>query len=250
MTGVFAFSAKSFPLPPHAARPNPRPMSGILRAATFPARRRFFPRITPSQWVIVSMIVGISVGYLFPDHPAGVAGFQASDLALLSSLFLRMIKLLIVPLLFATLVVGIAGHGDDLRGMGRLAVRAAIYFEVVTTLAAVVGLAAVNLAPPRRRSGSSRPCTRKRPRTSCRCVQPSRRSWSTSFPTSFLKAGADNEVLQVVFFTVVFAIALTRVKGPARALVLSLCDALSEVMFRFVGIVMLFAPLGVGAAIA
>ena len=249
MTRAFAFSAKSSPLPPHAARLNPRPMSGILRAATFPARRRFFPRITPSQWVIVSMIVGISVGYLFPDHPAGVTGFQASDLALLSSLFLRMIKLLIVPLLFATLVVGIAGHGDDLRGMGRLAVRAAIYFEVVTTLAAIVGLAAVNLARPG--DGVIISLVHADVTEDIASVRPTFSAVVEHIvPTSFLKAGADNEVLQVVFFTVVFAIALTRVKGPAKALVLSLCDALSEVMFRFVGIVMLFAPLGIGAAIA
>ncbi len=207
------------------------------------------PRVTQSQWVIASMAVGIGVGYLFPDHAGGRSGFQASDLAILSSLFLRMIKLLIVPLLFSTLVVGIAGHGDDLRGVGRLAFRSAVYFEVVTTLALGVGLAAVNLVRPG--AGVNLAVAPADSGGDLVAAQPTLSSVIEHIvPTSFLKAGADNEVLQVVFFTIVFAIALTRVRGPAKGVLLSLCEALSEVMFKFVGIVMTFAPVGIGAAIA
>src|SRR5678809_242964 len=85
----------------------------------------------------------------FPDNARDVhRGWAATDLNVLSSVFLRMIKSLIVPLLFATLVVGIAGHGDDMKRVGRLALRSIIYFEIVTTVALVVGLLAVNLVKP------------------------------------------------------------------------------------------------------
>jgi len=104
-------------------------------------------RISQTQWVVVSMLVGAAVGYLFPDRPA-TNGFHATDLQVLSSVFLRMIRSLIVPLLFATLVVGIAGHGDDMKRVGKLALRSIFYFEVVTTVALLVGLLAVNIVKP------------------------------------------------------------------------------------------------------
>src|SRR6476661_6895152 len=105
------------------------------------------PRIGPSQAIALAMLVGVGLGVCFPDG-APSRGFRATDLQVFSSLFLRMISMTIVPLLFATLVVGVAGHGDDLKRMGRLAVRSLLYFEVVTTLALVVGLMAVNLVRP------------------------------------------------------------------------------------------------------
>src|SRR5262245_36714285 len=100
-----------------------------------------------TRWVVIAMIVGAAIGYAFPDAP-GTRGFHASNLDVVSSVFLRMIKSLVVPLLFSTLVVGIAGHGDDMRNVGKLALRSLAYFEVVTTLAFLVGLAAVNLVKP------------------------------------------------------------------------------------------------------
>src|SRR3954466_11610699 len=103
-------------------------------------------RFSQTQWVIVAMILGVAVGYFFPDSKA--AGFHASDLQVLSSIFLRMIKMLVAPLIFSMLVVGIAGHGDDLRRVGRLAWRSILYFELATTLAIVVGLIVVNVVKP------------------------------------------------------------------------------------------------------
>src|SRR6266571_2543424 len=93
-------------------------------------------RITLSQWIVIAMVVGIALGSLFPTSERSIHdGWSAADLQLLSNVFLRMIKSLIVPLLFATLVVGIAGHGDDMKKVGKLALRSIFYFEVVTTVA-------------------------------------------------------------------------------------------------------------------
>jgi proton glutamate symport protein len=103
-----------------------------------PARSTRWPTLT--QWILISMVVGTTIGWVFPA--------TAVTLEPLSTIFLRLIKSLVVPLVFSTLVVGVAGHGGDLKAVGRLAVRAIVYFEVVTTLALVVGLLAGNLAHP------------------------------------------------------------------------------------------------------
>lgn len=206
-------------------------------------------RLTQTHWIIIAMVLGVLAGYLFPDRPAGEGGFQASDLQVLSTVFLRMIKSLIVPLLFATLVVGIAGHGDDMKRVGRLAFRSIVYFEVVTTLALVVGLVAVNLVKPglgvnlesaSTEAGSQFAATKT---TFAGVIE-------HTVPQSFFEAAAKNEVLQIVFFAILFAVALSQVQGPAKVFMLSFCESLSEVMFKFVGIVMAFAPWGIGAAIA
>src|SRR3954463_9844986 len=111
----------------------------------------FFRRISLSKWIVISMVIGIVIGAMFPEATrADHGGWAATDLNILSTVFLRMIKSLIVPLLFATLVVGIAGHGDDMKRVGKLAFRSILYFEIVTTLALVVGLLAVNIVKPGR----------------------------------------------------------------------------------------------------
>ncbi|HEY5062511.1 MAG TPA: cation:dicarboxylase symporter family transporter, partial [Gemmatimonadaceae bacterium] len=116
----------------------PKPASGLRR-------------ISLSQWIVFAMILGIILGWLFPESARDShRGWAATDLNVLSTVFLRMIKSLIVPLLFGTLVVGIAGHGDDMKRVGRLALRSIIYFELVTTLALVIGLLAVNIVKPGR----------------------------------------------------------------------------------------------------
>jgi Na+/H+-dicarboxylate symporter len=212
--------------------------------------KSFFRRISLSQWIVVSMVVGIALGWAFPDAArADHGGWAATDLNVLSSVFLRMIKSLIVPLLFATLVVGIAGHGDDMKKVGRLAFRSIVYFEILTTLALVVGLIAVNFVKPGQgvdlgaasaKEGAELAATH----TSLVGVI------EHTVPTSFFDAAARNEVLQIVFFAIIFAVALSKVQGPSKTFMLSACESLSEVMFKFVNVVMGYAPIGIGAAIA
>src|SRR5947208_13485655 len=97
-------------------------------------------RVSLSKWILIAMVAGIIFGWQFPH--------QAVQLKLLSTVFLHLIKCIIVPLLFSTLVVGIAGHTDDMKAVGRLALKSIIYFEIVTTLALFIGLGAVNLVRP------------------------------------------------------------------------------------------------------
>ena len=224
---------------------------GAPAASSNPGKpKSFIRRISLSQWIVVSMVVGILVGYLFPEAQRGAhGGWAATDLNVLSSVFLRMIKSLIVPLLFATLVVGIAGHGDDMKRVGRLAFRSIVYFEIVTTIALAVGLLAVNLVKPGRgvdlgaasaKEGGEYAATHT---TLTGVIE-------HTVPQSFFDAAAKNEVLQIVFFAIIFAVALSRVTGPGKTFMLSACESLSEVMFKFVAIVMGYAPIGIGAAIA
>lgn len=206
--------------------------------------------MTLSRWIVISMVVGVTLGALFPASERAIhGGWSAADLQLLSNVFLRMIKSLIVPLLFATLVVGIAGHGDDMKKVGRLALRSIIYFEVVTTLALVVGLLAVNLVRPGvgvPLAGASADAAKQYAST--------KMTFSGvvehTVPQSFFDAASRNEVLQVVFFAILFGVALSRVHGDGKRFMLSAAESLSEVMFKFVGLVMAFAPFGIGAAIA
>jgi proton glutamate symport protein len=212
--------------------------------------KSFFRRLTLSQWIIISMVVGIIVGWAFPDAArAQHHGWAATDVNVLSSVFLRMIKSLIVPLLFATLVVGIAGHGDDMKRVGRLALRSIIYFEIITTLALAIGLLAVNTIKPGRgvdlgaasaKEGAEYASTHT---TLAGVIE-------HTVPQSFFDAAAKNEVLQIVFFAIIFAVALSKVQGPSKTFMLSACESLSDVMFKFVNVVMSYAPIGIGAAIA
>src|SRR5229473_4508919 len=101
---------------------------------------RFIRRISLTQWIVISMFIGIGIGWAFPA--------QSQELKVVSNVFIKLIKCIIVPIIFSTLVVGIAGHTDDLKAVGRLALKSIIYFEIVTTLALLLGLAAVNLVRP------------------------------------------------------------------------------------------------------
>src|SRR5690348_1238460 len=214
------------------------------------APKSFLRRISLSQWILIAMVVGIALGWAFPDNARDAHhGWAATDLNVLSTVFLRMIKSLIVPLLFATLVVGIAGHGDDMKRVGRLALRSIVYFEIVTTMALAVGLIAVNVIKPGRgvdlgaasaKEGAELAATHT---TLTGVIE-------HTVPQSFFEAASTNQVLQIVFFAIIFAVALSKVQGPSKSFMLSACESLSEVMFKFVGIVMIYAPIGIGAAIA
>src|SRR5512132_1897675 len=198
-------------------------------------------RISLTQWIIISMIVGVLLGWLAP-------GF-AIALKPLSTIFLNMIKSLIAPLLFATLVVGIAGHGDDMKRVGKLAFRSIIYFEIVTTIALAVGLLAVNIVKPGVGVDLGAASAKEGAQLATKHTTLSGVIEHT-VPQSFFEAAANNEVLQIVFFAIIFSVALSRVQGSSKSFMLAACESLSEVMFKFVGIVMAYAPIGIGAAIA
>ena len=191
--------------------------------------------------IAIAMVVGVAIGWAWPS--AGIA------LEPLGIVFLRMIKSLIVPLIFSTLVVGIAGHGDDLRKIGRLALRSVIYFEVVTTFALVVGLVVVNVARPG--EGLTLATASAQPGAELAGKM-------TTFsgilehlvPQSVIDAAAHNEVLQIVFWAILFAVAVTRAKAAAKTTMLGFLESLSEISFRMVDVVMWFAPIGIGAALA
>lgn len=202
--------------------------------------------ISPTVQILIAMAIGIVIGLAFPaaDHPNVIVGLKAA-----SSVFLRLIKTLIVPLLFSTLVVGIAGHGDDMKKVGRLAFRSIIYFEVVTTLALAIGLIAVNLMKPGvgiSLADASATAGSEYAQTKITFTG----VLEHMFPQSFFEAAAKNEVLQIVVFAILFAVGLSRVEGKPKQVMLEFCDSLAQVMFKFTGLVMAFAPIGVGAAIA
>ncbi len=199
-----------------------------------------FRKVSLTQWILIAMVAGMLVGWAFPE--------AAQQLKPLSNVFLRMIKSLIAPLIFATLVVGIAGHGDDMKKVGRLALKSLIYFEVVTTLALFVGLAAVNIARPGDGVVLGAEATTGEEYAAKQTTVAG--VLEHIVPASVVEAAAHNEVLQIVFWSILFAVALTRVPGPTRAVVITGLDALAEVMFKFTGLVMAFAPVGIAAAMA
>lgn len=203
------------------------------------------------QWILFSMVLGIVIGCAFPKEPdRDVHESQALSQRLrpLSTIFLRMIKSLIVPLIFSTLVIGIAGHGDDMKQVGRLAFKSLVYFEVVTTLALFIGLLAVNLTRPGDGVGLHAPAqTGKEFATK---TQTGNDFLNHIVPESVFDAAVKNEVLQIVFWSILFGVALTQLRGHHKGVMLGWLESLSEVMFKFTGIVMLYAPIGIGAAIA
>ncbi len=197
--------------------------------------------ISLTGWILIGMAAGVLAGVLFPD--------ASQNLRPLATIFLRIIKSMIVPLVFSTLVVGIAGHGDDMKRVGRLAVKSLVYFEIVTTLALLIGLGVVNLLQPG--VGVSLAA----PDSTARQLAQNANTVSGFFehlvPQSFFEAAANNEVLQIVVFAVIFAAALTRVRaGRPKETMLAFCEGLAEVMFKFTNIIMMYAPVAIGAAIA
>jgi proton glutamate symport protein len=200
----------------------------------------FMRRLSLTSWILVSMVVGVLVGWLQPHF--------AESLKPLSTVFLRLIKSIIVPLIFGTLVVGIAGHGDDMKRVGRLALKSIVYFEIVTTLALVIGLVTVHIVKP---GVGVALAASTAPGKELVASSPTGSGFIEHLvPTSFFEAATHNEVLQVVFWAVIFAVALSQTRGRGKEIVLQGCEGLSEVMFKFTNIVMNFAPFGIGAAIA
>jgi proton glutamate symport protein len=197
-------------------------------------------RVSLTGWIFTGMAAGILIGWLAP-------GF-AAELRPLSTVFLRMIKSVVVPIIFGTLVIGIAGHGDDLKRIGRLAIKSISYFWLMTSVALAIGLLAGNLVKPG--LGVALP-----PPDPHAPIPPPAPTTFGGFlehivPRSFIEAAANGEVLQVVFWATLFALALTQVKGRPKEVMLGFAEGLMEVMFKFVGLVMKLAPIGIGAAMA
>jgi proton glutamate symport protein len=204
---------------------------------TSPAASRL-PNLTTQ--IFVGLVLGIGVGYLWPDF--GVAVKPLADV------FLRMIKMIIAPLLFSTLVVGIAGTGD-LKAMGRIGLKAIVYFEVATTIALFLGLALVNIFQPG--AGVSLPAGADT-KAAAAMAQNQQHAWDIllhMFPTSVVDSMARGDILQVVVFSLFFGIAVAAIGAKGQP-VLDVLDSTAQAMFKFTGYVMAFAPIGVFAAIA
>jgi proton glutamate symport protein len=191
-----------------------------------------------TAWILVAMLVGAEIGYDWPE--------VGQSARLLSQIFLRLIKTIIAPLLFATLVVGIAGH-SNLRQVGRMGLKSLLYFEVVTTIALFLGLAAINLT---KAGVGVTPPAQLAPAGITGVRQTASEVILNAFPENVAKAVADGHVLQIVVFSILFGIGLALVTESKRQPVLVVCEGLAEVMFKFTRLVMYFAPIGVGAAIA
>jgi proton glutamate symport protein len=203
-------------------------------------------RLTLSHWILISMIIGVLVGVAWPQ--------TAESFKVLSTIFMHLIKLIIVPLIFSTLVVGIAAHSDDMKAVGKLAVKSLIYFEVVTTLALLAGLLVVNWVQPGRGIQLPVSATDLNPAVANAQAASSHLKFSEViehvFPSSFFDAASRNDVLQVVVFAILFGIGLAQVRGEHKKTLLSFCHGISETMFNFTKTVMLFAPFGIGGAMA
>lgn len=191
-----------------------------------------------TTWILTGMVIGVEIGLDFPE--------VAKNLKVLSNIFLRLVKTIIAPILFSTLVVGIAGH-SDLRQVGRMGWKSILYFEVVTTIALIIGLIAINVSqagvgihiPP----GFHEELPVTAPQT-----------WQDIilhiFPENIIKSMYNGDVLPIVVFSVIFGIGLAMVKEEKRKPMLLFSESLAEAMFKFTNIIMHFAPFGVGAAIA
>ena len=208
------------------------------------------PSVSNTTQILIGLVLGVLVGYLFPSSDANgvhVAGF-AEQVKPLADVFLRMIKMIIAPLLFSTLVVGIAGTGD-MKTMGRIGLKAILYFEVATTIALFLGLALVNIFKPG--AGMALPLGADT-RAAAAMVQNQQHAWDIllhMFPTSVVDAMAKGDILQVVVFSLFFGIAIAAIGAKGQP-VLDVLESTAQAMFKFTGYVMAFAPLGVFAAIA
>lgn len=205
----------------------------LLLLAAYASYRRSL-----TLWILVGLLAGAQFG-----HDAATT---AAKLQFLGTIFLRLIKVIIAPLLFGTLVVGIAGHAD-LKKVGRLGVKSLVYFEIVSTIALLIGWAAISLSragegvrlPPSAASESLNAA----PHTVSQLI-------TDIFPENIAKSVAEGQVLQVVVFSILFAMALILVPEAKRRPMLSFAESLSETMFKFTNIVMYFAPVGVFGAVA
>ena len=191
-----------------------------------------------TTWILVAMAIGTEIGLDFREF--------SQNLRFLSAIFLRLVKTIVAPLLFATLVVGIASH-SNLKQVGRMGWKSLLYFEIVTTIALVIGLLFINLT----KAGEGIAV----PESLLKELPPVKdKTWADHiidiFPENIIKSIYEGNVLPIVVFSVIFGIALALLSERKKKPMLEFAESLAETMFKFTNIIMYFAPFGVGAAIA
>lgn len=229
-----------------------------------------------TAWILIAMAIGVVVGVDYPDDKNSKT-FDSSDLKFLSTIFLRLVKTIVAPLLFATLVVGIASHAN-LKQVGRMGWKSILYFELVTTMALVIGLAAINISGAGKGIKVPPELLKDLPKSTERQLQAKvitildsagvsmpddllnklpdtpPKGWQDHiidiFPENIIKSVYEGNVLPIVFFSVIFGIALALLTDKKKKPMLEFSESLAETMFKFTNIIMYFAPFGVGAAIA
>lgn len=191
-----------------------------------------------TTWIFVAMTIGVEIGLDFPAF--------SQHLRFLSTIFLRLVKTIVAPLLFATLVVGIASH-SNLKQVGRMGWKSILYFEVITTFALVIGLLFINIT----KAGVGIDVPAALLKELPVAVE---KNWQDHivdiFPENIIKSIYEGSVLPIVVFSVLFGIALAKLAPNRKKPMLEFSESLAETMFRFVHIIMYFAPFGVGAAIS
>lgn len=192
-----------------------------------------------TTWILISMLAGAELGY---DIPA-----FARKLQFLSDIFLRLIKTIIAPLLFSTLVVGIAGHAN-IKQIGRMGWKSLLYFEIISTIALFIGLAAINIS--KAGVGVALPPNPDASAVTAMKAQTAGDFFLHIFPENIAKAVVEGQILQIVIFSIIFSIAVAMVAEKYRLPMIRFSESLAEVMFKFTKIVMYFAPVAVFAAIA
>jgi proton glutamate symport protein len=193
-----------------------------------------------TTWILISMILGAEFGYDFPK--------VAVNLQVVSMIFLRLIKTIIAPLIFATLVVGIAGH-SNLKQVGRMGWKSMVYFEIVSTIALVIGLLAINIS----KAGIGVEIPADINQAEAISAPPAVKGTDLIlhiFPENLAKSIYEGQVLQIVVFSIIFGIAVAMVKDKYKGPMLRFSESLAETMFKFTQIIMYFAPFAVFAAIA
>jgi proton glutamate symport protein len=198
-----------------------------------------FTKRSLTTWILVCMIAGAEFGYDLPE--------TAKNLKVFSEIFLRLIKTIIAPLLFSTLVVGIAGHAD-IKQIGRMGWKSLLYFEIVSTLALGIGLLAINIS--KAGVGVVLPPNTDTAQMGSIKAQSSSDFILHIFPENFARAIYDGQILQIVVFSIIFGIAVALVREKYRSPMIRFCESLAETMFKFTNIVMYYAPVAVFAAIA
>ncbi|HOB83141.1 MAG TPA: dicarboxylate/amino acid:cation symporter [Bacteroidales bacterium] len=192
-----------------------------------------------TTWILISMLVGAEFGYDLPQI--------AVKMNLVSKIFLRLIKTIIAPLLFATLVVGIAGH-SNLKQVGRMGWKSLVYFEIVSTIALFIGLFAINIS----KAGLGVNVPDEVNQSEVPSVEPVTGSDLILhiFPENIAKSIYEGQVLQIVIFSIIFGIAVALIKDKYKSPMIRFTESLAETMFKFTQLIMYFAPFAVFAAIA